>query len=415
MIGTGTAKAVTLLAIPVVTRLYTPEAMGIYAVFMSIVNIAAPAMTFRYVVALPLPRSDAVARSVFSVCLINLAISATLFSFLLIYAGPTLFRSMNMPGVYDYKWLVICGIVGACIYEMAIQWAIRKRAFGIASRSQVGQSISSAATKVALGYLGFGVSGLLLGAILERAGGILGILIAFRRDMSSVFRRLSFRRISFVYRRYSDLPYWRLPAQVVMSTTTQIPIFAFAYLYTPYNVGQLSLCFSMLFATSALISQTTGKAFLGEVSRIGRNDVEGLTRATNTMVTRAAMFSAIPCLVLAVGGHLIFSYVFGQQWQDAGQYAQILSILLLADIVGSPYPHVLTVLGQNRYIFLSNLSRTLISVLVFSLCAYFSIGPLLALLFYSSAVCLNHIIVGIGSHRILTRARPNRQNDTPIY
>jgi len=58
-----------VLASPVLTRLYPPEAFGLYATFLALVSSVTPAATGRYEVALMLPRSDRSARELYAVAL----------------------------------------------------------------------------------------------------------------------------------------------------------------------------------------------------------------------------------------------------------------------------------------------------------------------------------------------------------
>ncbi len=59
--GTILAQAISLLSVPVITRVYEPEDVGVYAIFMILPNIVIPNLAGKFDVAIPVPRSDAVA------------------------------------------------------------------------------------------------------------------------------------------------------------------------------------------------------------------------------------------------------------------------------------------------------------------------------------------------------------------
>jgi len=56
--GTTIAQIITVLASPVITRLYGPETFGILALFTSITSIIAVIACMRYELAIMLPESD---------------------------------------------------------------------------------------------------------------------------------------------------------------------------------------------------------------------------------------------------------------------------------------------------------------------------------------------------------------------
>ena len=57
--GTAAAHAITALAMPVVTRLFTPADFAAAAAFSSLVGILVVAVCLRFEVAIPLPEDDA--------------------------------------------------------------------------------------------------------------------------------------------------------------------------------------------------------------------------------------------------------------------------------------------------------------------------------------------------------------------
>jgi hypothetical protein len=60
-LSSGVGRFVGIAAIPVLTRLYTPEDFGVLAMFSTVVAIFSPLVTLRYVLALPLSRHDGLA------------------------------------------------------------------------------------------------------------------------------------------------------------------------------------------------------------------------------------------------------------------------------------------------------------------------------------------------------------------
>ena len=68
--GTSLAQVISLLAAPILTRIYAPEAFGIAALFASITGILSVLACMRYELAIVLPDNDREAANLLAVCLV---------------------------------------------------------------------------------------------------------------------------------------------------------------------------------------------------------------------------------------------------------------------------------------------------------------------------------------------------------
>src|SRR5690625_2843667 len=59
--GDGISRVIGIATMPIITRIYLPEHLGVLSVFVAIVAIIAPIATFRYSLAIPLPESAVMA------------------------------------------------------------------------------------------------------------------------------------------------------------------------------------------------------------------------------------------------------------------------------------------------------------------------------------------------------------------
>ena len=76
--GTTFAQAVTILASPLLTRLYGPEAFGFLALFTSITSIIGVIACMRYEMAIMLPKTDEEAANLLGLCLLCVAVVSVL-------------------------------------------------------------------------------------------------------------------------------------------------------------------------------------------------------------------------------------------------------------------------------------------------------------------------------------------------
>src|SRR5690554_359562 len=109
-LGSGIARIIGIAAIPVLTRLYSPEAFGVLAVFSALLAILAPLLTLRYVLAVPLPRHDGMAFNLLIMSASLMLVMTLLISLLLWIFGEQLLSILSMEALAPWRWLIVFGL-----------------------------------------------------------------------------------------------------------------------------------------------------------------------------------------------------------------------------------------------------------------------------------------------------------------
>src|SRR5690606_11297779 len=142
--GASAAKAVGLLAMPIITRLYSPADFGLFAVFSSMVLLLFPLLTLRYCIVLPLPRSERLAANALVLCGGLLLLSASLSFVLLFFFKEALLRLLSAEGLLPWWWLVVPAAALASVFETGGLWATRAKRFRVVSTAGVWQAFAGA-------------------------------------------------------------------------------------------------------------------------------------------------------------------------------------------------------------------------------------------------------------------------------
>ncbi|MGI5933055.1 MAG: lipopolysaccharide biosynthesis protein, partial [Eubacterium sp.] len=104
--GTTFAQIIVVLASPLLTRLYGPEAFGFYALFASITGILGVIACMRYELAIMLPKTDEEAANLLGLCLLCVAVVSGLTVPALYFGGDALLSLLRAPGLGPYLILV---------------------------------------------------------------------------------------------------------------------------------------------------------------------------------------------------------------------------------------------------------------------------------------------------------------------
>ncbi len=392
--GSAGAKAIGALSVPVITRIYLPEHFGVLAVFTSLTALLVPFGTLRYSMALPLPNRDGTATNLAVLCVSSLLIVSLLVTLVFWIAAPYLLELLSMQALLPFWWLLPLAIAGTGLYELLTNWAVREKAFKPLARTRVWQAIIGAITKIGLGLLGLKPLGLLIGQVFTQAGGVFSLFRSFSGKLKTTWRQVSITRIRFLLRRYADFPKYRLPSQFLLIVSTKAPLLFFAWQFGAEITGQLGLALMMLALPMTLFGQTTGQAYYAEIARIGRKNPEEIHKVTKSITKKLFLISIPPFLVLLTFGPWLFEIVFGEVWREAGVFASILAIYLLAQFIYSPIGNgIFNVLGRQSTILLINISRITLIACAFYISYILSFSQYFTLITYSIVLTIQYVIV----------------------
>lgn len=390
--GEGIGRIIGIISTPIITRIYLPEDFGVLAVFLSLIAIIAPFGTFRYSLAIPLPKNDITASNIVASSFLILLT----FSFFL-FLGLALFRDLlvtfSMEFIVAYWWLVPISILGMGIYELLSQWGIRKRAFTILAKTSVTQKVIGSFLKIVLGLVNIKPLGLLIGDLMTQMGGISSLILCFKNDIKNNGKHISKRKIKYTLKRYISFPKYRVPSQFLLAFSGNIPILYFAWKFGADVAGEIGLARTLLSIPITFIGYSVGKAFFSEIAVMGNQNGAAIYAITRTVMWKLFKISFVPFILIIMLGPFIFEVLLGSEWHQAGLYARVMSIYLMAQFVYSPISDgIFNVFEKQLSVLFIEISRFVIIVVVF-LCSYwFNWDSILTVTAYSIGLALQYII-----------------------
>ncbi|WP_239807437.1 lipopolysaccharide biosynthesis protein [Croceicoccus hydrothermalis] len=405
--GTIAARLVGLATTPLITRLYTPAEYGTLSVFTALIAMIVPFMALQYSSAIPLPKHDGVVANLLAAVAIMTGVTVLIVSLAILFFGPVLVEYFSAKAIGDYLWLLIIGVVGAGAYEIASMCATRRRDYKLIAKTTIIQSFAGRGVQLALGYLGFKAIGLLIGQIVTQSAGIASLLKSTFEDLKRTRRFVTPKRMIFALSRFRAFPFYRLPSQLLLSFSNEVPILFVAGLFNTGVAGQFGLAASMTALPMRLVGNAVGKAYYAEVAALGRKRGQEIYDLTKQVVVRMIAISLPPTIALLLFGSEMFALVFGENWRLAGSIASILSLYLTAQLVCGTITQGLAVIGKDRFFLIFNIERTVSVAIAFGLSYYFKLGILNTTLMYSILLSAHRIIQSIITLRLL---RSHAQN-----
>ena len=346
MTGTTFAQALMILVAPILTRLYTPEDYGVYALYSSILGILAVVACWRYELAIVLPEKDEDAAN-----LLVLSICICFGMALLTLALVALFRNpvanlLGAPELAPWLWFMPLSLIAAGLFQAFNYWSTRRKQFRRLAVRQITQSTVTAATQLGTGFvLHPGPGGLI-------SGSIIGQLVATGRLVWQTYKddkkhflaiKLWLIKDQFVeFRRFPQMLTW---SGLLNTFSAQLPVILMSYFFGPGIVAYYVLGYRVLTVPMTLVGNSVAQTFFPWGTEAYRRGELG----SSVIKISTVMFNIVlvPIVLIMICGPDLFTFVFGNAWRTAGEYIVWLSPWILFQFISSPLSSVFLILQRQ--------------------------------------------------------------------
>jgi len=344
--GNALAQAIGIAAWPILTRLYTPEDLGLLGVYGSLLGLGTIVAGGRYELAIPLPKRDRGALNVLVLTLATVLASAMVLAAALWLFGDRLLDWTNSRPLGPYLWLVPIAVVGGGFYQAFNYWATRRKNYRRLAQTRLNQSLSSAATGIGIGAFHPGPLGLLLAAILAQTAGISTLAGDAWREARALRFRISWKRLRHAAYTYRQFPRYAALAGLCNSAGLLLPALLLAAFYGPEVTGWFGLAQRLMMLPLGLVGAAVAQVFLGEAAHLVRESPERLPSFFNRVTLRLLPLCG---LVALLGGlsPFLFGFIFGKNYAPAGWYAAMLAVSASAQLLVSPISMVAILLKRQ--------------------------------------------------------------------
>lgn len=399
--GAVFAQALSTLLSPVITRLYSPEEYGVLTVYLALLGIINLLGALSYESAIPIADDDEKAFNILILC-ISILFSVTLSLFLLvIFTGDFLLKLFNAEQIIEYKYFIPIGFFLTGLYTVMSQWAFRKKNFKSITSTKYSQSLIGNSSKIGLGFLNIGSVGLIIGSILSQSAGILSLIRPNIKEFNNLLKKVDYKKIKSLAMRYIAFPLYTAPGLFVLSASGQLPTIFMSSLYGTGIVGLYGLARGITFLPMTIVGKSIQDVFYGEAASIGRANPIRIKELSNKLLKKLILLVSLPVIVLVLFGPLLFSIVFGADWEIAGVFARILSIEVFFHFIFHPISSVFSIFEQQKKSFLLYVSRLVLVLCVFGAAKLFDLGPYYTVLVYSVSMAIVEFAKYLLAQRIM--------------
>lgn len=347
MSGTVIAQIIPILLSPILSRLYSPGEFGVFSLFSSIASAVAVMATFRYELAIMLPEKDETAFSILKLAF-TITISLSLvFSLLVLLLHDEVPLWLHTPELRIFIYYIPFFLFFAGGTQALTYWISRQKKFRLLAIGKVGQATIAGGLSIFLGYVNYSSLGLILGAVAGQLSSFLIFTVGSIRRIFSMKLHGSRSEVIESFLKYKTFMLVNTPHALLGVVQDVIVIFLINYFFSKTILGWYAFGYRILKVPAGFIGAAVFQVFFQRASTI-KNDRLLLQDMTRKVYLRMSTVGIPVFLTLGLLAPQLFSLIFGDQWFQAGEIAQVLSPWLFLNFVIAPVAALSIILNKQQ-------------------------------------------------------------------
>lgn len=322
------AQALSLLVVPILTRLYSPEDFGAFAIYLAILNTLVPIASLRMQATLALPEQPEDSGRLLHISLLALIMNVALTALI---AGVVI-----TGGLVPNEWmtdqrqflllLLPLNLAALGLVQIYSAWTMLHQRTSATAVARIIESVMDRSTSCLCAFsAAIHPLGLLAGRLVGSGAAAYSLWKATHTCVTNTRRSWpDFRSLLPLAVRYRHFALVSSAATLCDSAARQAPALLLAFLFSPAVAGYYALAFQVVNVPLLIAGDALSSTYFQRAARL-RTTPEQLTQST-VKLFRSMLSLIIPMtLGLSFLGPAVFHRIFGDGWAPAGEYAQVLA------------------------------------------------------------------------------------------
>jgi O-antigen/teichoic acid export membrane protein len=245
--------------------------------------------------------------------------------------------------------MVLTGSIQAFQY-----WMTRRQAFRPIASSSIVQSLSTAATNLALAPLHKGPLGLFMGLLVGQLASLGNLLGSLAVDRELRPERPVAAEMRAAARAHAKFPLFDLPNALSYALSQRGILVLITGFFSTGVVGMYSLTERVVLSPFTILTNSYGQVLYQKLAQTFRENPRAFGAEVANAMSRLALLLAAPFALLAVSCKWLVPIVFGSKWSDLYLYVLIMAPNAFLTLIVAPASNVLRILDRQHVSLLLN-------------------------------------------------------------
>ena len=389
------------MALPFISRIYTPENFAFFQFFVEITGVIALIASGKLDFGILLPKSDSASRAILQAIIIipTLGILSTLTIIFLVNANLSQFYTTNVT----YRALSIligCAVAVELFLTVCIKYHTRKENYNSLAMANVSRNMVKPMCQIALALevIGMKSTGLVLGHILSN---IVACIVLMNKENIGTTKIKKVTILSGVmkFKKMWKYPLVALPSGIFSRSRQSIILGCITQNFGLENAGYYAMAWKLLIVPLSAIEQAAVKVNTGNIATFVRKGESSYNYVVKSWkLTLLIGFTA--ALLLFLFGEKVIVEILGDTWEKTAEFCILMSPIIIGRFSSVPISYVFNAVNRQELQVIFDVFLTTSALLIFS-DIIVNINIKQALLTYSIFAFIVYLITGIVSIKII--------------
>lgn len=364
--GSMLGQVITIICSPIITRLFSAEELGIYALVTTAITMFGSIMSFRYEICIVSEKTES---KIYPLLKLSLIICAAVSVVVLI--GYYIYFSLR--SLTDHP-IILAFITGTLVFLMGIinivtAYNNRYREYKLITKTYLQRTISQNVCNIAAGFLKIGAVGLSLSQVIGYSAGVRGQSKKLWKKRKEVLEANS-NEVKLAFTENRNQALFSMPATLFNGLSYSMISFFIENLFSAAIVGYYSISYRILGLPMTIVSTNVSRVFLERAS----NEYSKCGNFTKTyfQTVFASLAMAVPMgICLELLSPIVCEIFFGTGWSVAGKYIQVLTPMFMLRFIAGCINNSAIIAGRQYLDLIIQVVLFTLAIVSFALASIF--------------------------------------------
>lgn len=384
--GTMLGQAISIVTLPIFTRLYGATVIGYWTLFTSVAVIVNAFSDLGLSNAIMMDDEGEQSEKLFSVITtISFIIS------LIVGVGYFVIKSVtpDPSGLHPLFYSIVLFVLIFTQQQVNVcyNWLNKKKQYNILMKNPIINNVSVAVIAIPLGLMGFTKYGYYIGLVL----GQVFTLFHMRRYLPRIFFDFKFRDHFDVIRSHLTYVKFQMPTYLVAQVKNQAPVFFIRSFFGVEILGYYSVCMRVLNIPVNLLASSIGKVYYQTAAEMKKKGQE-VGDFTFRNIKRAMYVAIAPMIVIMSFGDIVCTLFLGNEYVITGNLSRIIVFMTFFQFLMMATQGITIVLEKQHYALISGIVQIIGYVAGLSIGKYVFSSLYIAVALMTVVFCVIQII-----------------------
>ena len=343
--GTSIAQFIPILISPILTRIYTPEDFGLFALFIAVTVIFGSIANGKYETAIMLPKKDEDAINLFALGLIITFSVSILLLILIIFLNQYFANMLSNNEFRQWLYFVPLGVFLIGLWSLLNFFSNRIKKYKQIKNVTILKSIVLATLQISISYFKSGVTGLIGGQLVSQ---LLGNILLLKNIIKNrvLISKISTSRIIALAKKFKNFPKFSSPHTLINVFFSNLPIFLLGGYFSSIAVGMYALALRISRVPAKLISQAISNVLFQRIVSYKNKNLPYMKYVFKFLIIQILLGLLVSISLLFISNYT--GLILGEKWTNLGSYLLALIPWITTAFIVSPLSFSIALGNQQK-------------------------------------------------------------------